>query len=112
MASRLETVFTCDLCGHRWLPRTLVKSKRCASCKSTQWDSRGRVPLGQQARVPLGQRRARQSPSNPPPISGVSAHHSLPKPTASSVSSVLGPAYRAEPHHQRCSCAKCKPRKD
>lgn len=44
-------VFTCDTCGHEWLPeqRTTmnapVKPKRCpnSKCKTTEWDAKGKL---------------------------------------------------------------------
>ena len=30
--------YTCERCGHKWIPRTKEKPRVCPKCKSPYWD--------------------------------------------------------------------------
>ena len=113
MASRLETVWFCEACGHKWLASNLVKPKQCARCKSRKWDTLhcNTVTLEQGQAVTLEQQakkaRKRGSSANPPPIRSESAHHSHVDLPTCSVGTTPPMTYSAEAHHLRCTCAKC-----
>lgn len=33
--------YFCEVCNHRWFPRSFQKPKQCPNCKSTKWETGG-----------------------------------------------------------------------
>jgi len=37
------TLYTCDRCGNKWMPRSHQKPKLCPRCKSRKWDEKKKL---------------------------------------------------------------------